>query len=52
MIKKLKRFIQQLFCKHEKEWYREAYSTFAPISGETRYLVCSKCGKHFGEYFA
>lgn len=42
--------IKQMLCKHE---YVEMIknSKFQCISGETVYLVCSKCGKVKGSYF-
>lgn len=49
MIEKIKQF----FCKHQYSWYVEApKSGFRNISGETRYLVCDKCGKVKSSYFA
>lgn len=46
-MNKLFQKIKQLFCKHEYHWCREEgkIDKFCVISGETYYLVCSKCGK-------
>lgn len=38
------RIIKQLFCKHEYRWCTRS-ELFFNLSGETRYLVCKKCGK-------
>lgn len=45
------KFIKQLFCKHDKQWYTKN-EKFSALNGETRYLVCSKCQKEFGTIFA
>lgn len=47
-IKKFK----SLFCKHRYGWYVKNHGGFVPISGETRYLICDKCGKEKGKIFA
>lgn len=44
MINKIKLFFKRLFCKHEFTWCVKN-EMFHCISGETRYLVCLKCGK-------
>ena len=50
MLDKLILKIKQLLCKHE---YVEMVknSKFQCSSGETVYLVCSKCGHVKGSYF-
>lgn len=40
----MKKFIKQLFCKHNFSWCRKV-EPFYCISGERHYLVCDKCGK-------
>ena len=45
------KWIRKLFCKHE--WGEFTKDTeFLNISGETRYIICKKCGKEKGSYFA
>lgn len=52
MIARFKNWIRQKKCKHEYGWYTERPILFAPISGETRYYICKKCGKQNGSYYA
>lgn len=46
-------WLKRLFCKHDYADYETRHSSgFACISGEHHRLVCKKCGKNGGEYFA
>ncbi len=38
--------LKQIFCRHRKtDWYLKKGTGLQAISGETRYLVCERCGK-------
>ena len=46
----MKKFIRQLFCKHEYGWYLKP-EQFFNLSGETHIYVCKKCLKIKEERF-
>lgn len=49
----IKRGLKQLFCRHkETQLIRKKQSVFSAISGDRIYVVCKKCKKVTGSFFA
>lgn len=46
-----KPWYKQLFCKHDFKYYKAEENDIMLVSGEYRYLVCSKCGKYKSKVF-
>lgn len=47
-----KPWYKQLFCKHDFQYYKSKEENgVLLVSGEYRYLCCSKCGKYKGKVF-
>lgn len=46
-----KSWFKQLFCKHDFQYFKAKQTGAMLVSGEYRYLICSKCGKYRGKIF-